>query len=426
MYLACSTEYFKTHGKFLQFIRSQLIERKFIPDDGLLVENIAAHCPNVRKLQTSLCLSSEGFTRIVQCCRQLEDVTCLEGLSLTRGLISALHNAPCLERLKLEVKRGGEVVPIASPCLKYLAIRSGDSSTDAFGVALAESCPSLQELHIGFCRVTDATLVALAAHCKKLHTIDVNSRSITQAGLVALTGGCSLRNFTLECDHTITWRDLNIRTIARNCPQLENLRLYSPGERSNTWLTAIAEHCPNVDLLQLHGLMLNTSASGLLAVAQKCRHLRNLYIVCNERDPGSSFCSAFGHVAKLEHFDLNSPISDALINALSRCAHLQIVTLSDVRYDDLTVVHSISNDCILALAQGCPALKTLWLPELLEVNMDVVRALSCGCPSLTFLSTNLRGMLGRHKTEIALLLPKCQMEDISKQLDFEPPTGNYY
>lgn len=287
----------------------------------------------------------------------------------------------------------------------------GDSSTDAFCVALAKSCPSLQELHIGYCMATDVTLVALAAHCKALHTVDVYSRYLTAAGFETLTAGCCLRKIFLECAFMHTLRASNIRTIARNCPQLQSLWLSSPGELSNEWLMAIADHCPCVGMLRLEKLMLSESASGLLAVAQKCRQLRKLYIDCHELDAGSNFCAAIGHCTKLKHFDLNNPISDALMYELSRCANLQFVNLSGRTFDDSTVVHTITDSSIVALARGCPALTTLWLSELLEVTMDVMRALSRFCPGLVFLSGNLRGILERHRSEISLLLPKCKLED---------------
>jgi hypothetical protein len=415
MYSASVSDYFKSHGKFLQFIRFQ--ESKFgeyttsrknaKSTDKTLVSNIAAHCPNLRKLETNSGLTDRGFAQIVRSCAQLEDV-CNLGSETAECVITALNNSPCLRKLNIGLG-GRSKSRVTCPTLESVEIHHSGELGDAFCTTLARSCPRLQALEIDVCEITDATLDALAAHCRDFLTLGAISPTITWACLERFTAACNLREVHIYCyDMPAT----SVYSIAQNCPLLRHLHVHSPGTLSEEWLLAVAAHCPDLRELDLDGLWLKEAASGLLAVAEHCHELRSLLITFLRGDTGPFLFTAISHCARLERFVLNDAASDALLYALSRCPHLRDVQLT--HEFSFTARHSVTAEGIIALAKGCPALVVLRLPDHAVVDMEVVRVLSRCCPDLRVLQCTFPVELNGHRMEIAGLLPNCNVSKHSQ------------
>jgi hypothetical protein len=98
LFSATATEYFMSHGKFLEFIFFRSRDTIEGASEETVVENILKFCPHIRRLEANKSLSIDGFIRIVRKCRLLEDVD-IDGSKTTPGCVAALNTSPCLRKL---------------------------------------------------------------------------------------------------------------------------------------------------------------------------------------------------------------------------------------------------------------------------------------------------------------------------------------
>jgi hypothetical protein len=141
-------------------------------------------------------------------------------------------------------------------------------------VAIIQSCPNLRHLYITQCGYISGDIVtAVAKHCANLESLvvmQIREHFATDHELRALAKGCpQLRTLVLSRSDRIT--DVGVCALVQGCRDLRMLTL-SSGSITNRALVAIAEHCPNLTDLSLHGC-LEVTDTGLTAIGCACRKL---------------------------------------------------------------------------------------------------------------------------------------------------------
>jgi hypothetical protein len=218
------------------------------------------------------------------------------------------------------------------------------------------------------------------------------------AALERLTASCPIRCLNLHITPALADRDIS--TVLRNTPDLSSITLYNVSyDDWDEWLHAVAIHCLKLGTLTLGSWYIGDAVDGFAAVAKCCKTLECINIAAEDQ-AGVEFCDALSGCKSLVTFRLFQGVTDDVVHALSNCFRLQSVQLVDD-------TESIAEDSIVALAEGCPALEELTLPDNSDLTVETFETLSECCPSLSCLDCLLPGALQGHAAEIAELLPRC-------------------
>jgi hypothetical protein len=126
LYSETAADYLRSHGKFLQCIMfTEDTDEENVSADSLVV-TIAKHCCNIRRLETNLSVSSDGFVQIVRNCRLLEKVVIGEGLISNRA-ISELSSLPKLKDLSAWYWESEDLF-ITCPTLEFVRLHTSPDS----------------------------------------------------------------------------------------------------------------------------------------------------------------------------------------------------------------------------------------------------------------------------------------------------------
>lgn len=145
---------------------------------------------------------------------------CLPKECPVASLLSALANRFLDSQLTaLTVTSGSDYAAIMAVCpkLSKLNVRGYASDDDATGVAT--NFPQLEELVMEFCRATDAGLEAIAGSCHRLKQLTFT---------------------TEECEYPT---DDGLMSLAKGCPDLEDIMLCTCVDVSDKGVAALIEGC---------------------------------------------------------------------------------------------------------------------------------------------------------------------------------------
>lgn len=147
-----------------------------------------------------------------------------------------------------------DISSICPPFLASLEI-SSVGITDSQLEAFAKKCPHLPKLKLSFCPNISFSGMSV---WKSLHSLDCK-----------------------ECP--VFWSDEGLRNIARCCPQLTSLRVWSwfpmdtRGTITEDGIAALAEGCPHLTTLDLN-VCNGIDGASLMALAEKCPSLRYIHL----------------------------------------------------------------------------------------------------------------------------------------------------
>jgi hypothetical protein len=197
--------------------------------------------------------------------------------------------------------------------------------------------------------------------------------------------------------------DMDFGAVLKNIPGLYMLCIYNEyADEWDDWLTAVADQCPKLGSLVLGGWYIGETVDGFADLAERCPGLKHLSIDAEDL-AGEEFCNALSRCKNMVAISLRQGVTDGVLRALAACPRLDSVQLVDDS-------QCIAEDCIVALAEGCPALECLTLPEKAEITMNVLQALSRCCPALRYLACVLPDELKECTEEIEDLLPDCEFK----------------
>jgi hypothetical protein len=324
---------------------------------------IAKWCPEIRQLTVRIThAADEGLLwdtpliALTKSCRKVIDLTLIYARFSEEGLANALQYCCCLEHISISTEEHVIPVDIALPTLKSIIF--GSCISDVVLSAIGQRCTKLEKLVMfkmfGFDeQTTDAAVCTLLQGCPLLRETDVeHAEGISTELRVALA---RRRNLTTLC--TGEWLGMDnelAQGVLKGSPSLTKLIFTC---EYSEWLTdatlaVCAQYCPLITRVTMTGCPLVTNDGVRLLVSSLGSTLRSL----NVQD-----CPLLS--------------DDVLLAVAEHCPLLQDI-LCDVNGSDAAVVK---------LAEGCPHLRFLYLPETVGVSDATVEKLAESCTKLGIL-----------------------------------------
>ena len=236
-----------------------------------------------------LCSASKAFPHLISVA--FEDCSAVtgEGINAISTACSMLTSVLLLE---CENITDACIVHIAAyhPQLTVIDVSLCPALTSAAFTAIASHCAELVRLIVrNNSFLDDAVLIAISTQCQKLETLNIDQcTSVTNTGVRELAKQCK---FLSKLDITLNKQfseDAIITVVMHRSSVLLALNLDS-SEISDKLLTAIAEHCPNLQVLNLMDAR-GYTAKGLECIMNGCVKLqRVIFDVCR-----GSVISTFG------------------------------------------------------------------------------------------------------------------------------------
>ena len=182
-----------------------------------------------------------------------------------------------------------------SPCaraLEHLDLSSCRFCAKADVLAVVGEVHSLHHLDLSFCTlaITDEVLAAIATSPLPLlrslllkSASAADSRGLSDEGIEVLVGSRTGKSLThLDLTYAGRLTDASLRTIAEHCPALCALSVHGCIKMGDSGVQALGSYCPRLERLDLTQLQLSSSSVGTLAkgcpalatlVVDHCRHL---------------------------------------------------------------------------------------------------------------------------------------------------------
>ncbi|KAI3722627.1 hypothetical protein L2E82_33669 [Cichorium intybus] len=277
-------------------------------------------------------------------CKGLKKFSCGSCMFGAKGMNALLDNCSSLEELSVKrlhnINDGGATEPIG-PCaaassLKTICLKELYNG-QLFG-PLISSSKNLKTLKLLRC---------LGDWDKSLEMIAVSSNSLVEVHLERL--------------HV---SDIGLSSLS-NCSNLEILHIVKTPECTNTGLIAVAEHCKHLRKLHIDGWRTNRIGNeGLLAIARHSMNLQELVLI--GVNPNSTSLEAIAtNCQKLERLALcgSETISDAEISCIaSKCVALRKLCIKGC---------PVSDEGVEAFAWGCPNLVKIKVKKCRNVTSEV-------------------------------------------------------
>eukprot|EP00035_Acanthoeca_spectabilis_P037635 m.46432 g.46432 ORF g.46432 m.46432 type:complete len:611 (-) comp8763_c0_seq1:51-1883(-) len=402
---------------FCRITALEFPEFDYLEDE--VVGDLARRCTQLTRLNLKGCsrITNAAVTYVAAHCKQLESIDlrdCLVGSRQTMN--RSFSQWPTLkevhlgmtDRLHIEVPAGPAEQPYLRLCLANSQIPTFRWINDAAMLDLAKHCPRLQSVSICAFDVTDLGIARLVEGCPDIRALDITGcEHVTDEGVEAFIRAAGHRAVRLKFTGCSVTRSA-MASLAMQCPSLEEVS-FSAGLRSE--LASVARHCP-----QLRHIALTDSADGLkpnaAVVPEKTPFLESVRLETGcfspprEESVVSSVMDAWsnwiGSCVRLTVFRVEAVSDQMLIVLADNCPDLATLEcksslISDVgltaigqRCRLLTVLHvqpfraaPATDRGVMAIAEGCPRLTTLFLSECPEVTAVSVTALSQHCPALS-------------------------------------------
>ncbi|CAO2841327.1 unnamed protein product [Amaranthus hypochondriacus] len=258
---------------------------------------------------------------------------------------------------------------------------------DALAVSEGEEVDGYLSRTVEGKKANDIRLAAIAVGTAargglgKLSIRGTQGATVTNVGLSAIARGCpSLKSLSLWSVPTIG--DEGLIEIANECPMLEKLDLFHCPSITNKGLIAIAERCPNLTTLSIESCH-NIGNDSMLAIAQGCPKLESISIkdcpFVGDQGLASLLSSSSSVLAKVKLQNLNiSDFSLAVIGHYGKS--ITNLTLSGLRNV------SEKGFWVMGSAQGLKALVSLSVSSCLGVTDKGLEAIGKGCSTLKQIS----------------------------------------
>jgi hypothetical protein len=329
-------------------------------------------------------LWDDRLEALTRACHKLEHLGITSVTCTSEGLRAALQHCGNILSLKISVVQCTEPLQVAVPTLQHVRIY-GSTVNDTTLAAIAETCKSLQTMHIfGSAsregrRFTDEAVWAVLQGCPLLRETDVEfAKGISQELRVELARRCNFNE--LDFEHWSNLDDALARAVLTVSPALERLRFASWSWLTDATLAACGRHCPLLTSLELgHHRYITTE--GLLQVIKPGNKLRSIIL---------TYSRQFGN--------------EVVLALAQYCPLLEVCALPGIRLTDATIV-KLAEGCprlwnvvlcgadvgdvgVTALATHCPEISRLRLDRCPNITKDGVRTLKARCAKLKTLSVS--------------------------------------
>ncbi|KAJ0400873.1 hypothetical protein ATCC90586_002575 [Pythium insidiosum] len=359
----------------------------------LVLLSLSQHCRQLRSLRLRHCrqVSDAGVVHVATGCSDLLT------LDLSRcdlqyklndiALLSLAERCSVLQTVSLsgcEMLTDVGVSWLASGChgVQHLDLSDCHKLGDMALRAIGEHLLQLRRLSLRHCaRVTDMGLRHLALGCPELQVLDLT-------GLALLSDGSGAHP---SADAEATGEPdvgAGVGALARRCAALRHLDLSRCVGIGDLTLRLLAAHSSQLGVLQLSGVV-RVSSRGVRRLLQSCPQLSTLGLAdCRAVDDhafaflmaGAGAHGVLHHlsVLRLRHCEL---VTDQTLRAL---AALRRVPLREL---DLSGCARVTDLGVLALADSgvAPALRSLWLRDLVLLTETALAWLAERCPRLLLL-----------------------------------------
>ncbi|KAG8367960.1 hypothetical protein BUALT_Bualt16G0127000 [Buddleja alternifolia] len=236
-----------------------------------------------------------------------------------------------------------------------------------------------------------------------LEVLNLNGcQKISDTGIEFITYNCpKLKVFSIYWNVRVS--DLGIRNLVKNCKLVIDLNLSGCKNVTDESLKLIAENYQGLQLLNLTRCIKLTDR-GLETILFKCSSLQslNLYALSSFTDAAYKKMSLLIHLQFLDLCGAQN-LSDEGVSCIANCKNL--VSLN------LTWCVRVTDQGVVAIAQGCRYLEFLSLFGIVGVTDKSLEALSSFC-SNTITTLDVNGCIGikrRSREQLLQLFPnlKC-------------------
>ncbi|XP_023886029.1 F-box protein At3g58530 isoform X1 [Quercus suber] len=255
--------------------------------------------------------------------------------------------------------------------------------------------------------IEDKHLELIKSKCldslQNLESLNLNGcQKISDKGIEAITSVCPiLKVFSIYWNVRIT--DMSIEHLVKNCKHVTDLNLSGCKKISDKSLRLVAENYPKLEFLNLTRCI-NLTDRGLQQILLKCSFLQslNIYALSSFTDEAYRRMSLLIYLKFLDLCGAQN-LSDDGLSCIAECVNL--VSLN------LTWCVRVTDEGVMAIAQGCTSLEFLSLFGIVGVTDKCLEALSSSC-SNTITTLDVNGCIGikrRSRDELLHLFPhlKC-------------------
>lgn len=227
---------------------------------------------------------------------------------------------------------------------------------------------------VGIC--SRDVLTDLDLHCAPRGVVGPVIPQLTDNGIDFVTSAC--RNLKLVClDHCLSLTDKAARTIASNCPALQNLMLIQSC-LSDDGISVVAKQCTNLNSLYVEGGLSITEVS-LRALAQDAKNLKSLTLGSCPliiEDAIMSFLMDWPYLDKLELKGMMAGESDGSLSqayqAASQGAHFNGARRSSILHRSSYLYHELRS---LILVK-CPGLHDSSMFKFADIRLPMLEHLT--------------------------------------------------
>lgn len=252
---------------------------------------IATHCPTLKQLKIKLDFRLSHrpvcgvWVSLFRSCFQLESLQISIGASITDADFSVLsQHCAKLHTLRVACLRitdtAVNALCVNCPHLLHIGLEYCSRLTDASLVAIADTYPKLQTLHISGCDFTEAGIAIIANNCHMLQSVKVSYMvNITSSGLAALwAANPNLIEVDLSDNYLLS--DDDVVLLLQRCVNVRELDLSFCENLTDAAIIAVAERCPNLTSIDISACD-NISDAALLSLGQHSHALKSIGISYN-------------------------------------------------------------------------------------------------------------------------------------------------
>ncbi|KAE8667496.1 F-box/LRR-repeat protein 3 [Hibiscus syriacus] len=287
----------------------------------------------IKELSFSKCLglTDDGLSFLVQSHKDMRklDITCCRKITYT-SIDSITSSCTSLTYLRMEscslVPKEAFVL-IGERCSFLEELDATDNEIDDEGLKSISRCSKLSILKLGICsNISDEGLAKVGSRCSQLKELDLyRSTAVNDVGISAIADGCpALEMINIAYNDKIT--DKSLISLSK-CGMLKALEIRGCLGVSSTGVSAIAVGCKQLTVLDIKKCF-NINDNGMLPLAQFSQNLKQINLsYCSVTDVGLVALASISRLQNMTILHLAGLTPNGLAAALLACRALTKVKL---------------------------------------------------------------------------------------------------
>ncbi|OVA05150.1 Leucine-rich repeat [Macleaya cordata] len=317
------------------------------------------------------------------------------------NITTSIMNLPddCLLHIFQGLEIGTDRDSFGLTCQRWLQIQNSSRRSLQFNCALnrtplSQSRPNINSFHINklLTRFQQLSMLSLSG-CTELSDLGIGHLQFF---------GSNIQTLYLDCCFMIS--DVGLSVVASGCPCLTSISLYRCNV-TDIGLESLAKSCSSLQNVNL-SYCTNLSDCGIRFLSQECRQLCSVIISYCKKVTGTGFngCSeTLSYVeadsCKLEPDGISGIVSGGGLEYLN-LSSLSWCILGDglvrigegfamkLRVLNLRMCRNASNEAVMTISKGCPALQEWSLALCHEIKLHGWEAIGLNCHNLKILHVN--------------------------------------